>query len=215
MRKRYLLEMRYIDEQGLCTGLGMERGIFMTRENLSTLEKIVRVKSKEFNFTNMKLEHSASVIPMLREDWHLFMQMESPILPPLSLQMAIYAEETAVRMLLFPSPIIINRENVNEFIRLSNVANRYLYRGTALGRFWVDEEKLDFAYEVILKESLAEHCTEEVSWQMFDIPCSHYRDLHTPLVMLAEDIWKSETAIRYLTELRDNGYVDNSEYGLW
>lgn len=187
----------------------------MKNESLSAIENIIRKKSREFDFAVMKPEHSGTVVSMLREDWHLFMQMKSPILPPLSLQMAIYAEEAAVRMLFFPSPIIMKRENVSEFVRLSNVANRYLYRGTALGRFWIDEEKLDFAYELILKEDMLEHCAEEVSRQLFDIPCSHYRDLHTPLVMLAGDTWKSETAIHYLTELRDNGYVDNSEYGLW
>lgn len=187
----------------------------MKNENLSTIESIIRKKSREFGFDVMKPKRSGSVVSMLREDWHLFAQIQSPVLPPLAMQMAIYAEESAVRMFLFPSPVIISSGNIDEFIHLANTANGYLYRGTALGRFWVDEENLDFSYEVILKESLLEHCVEEVSQQIFDIPCAHFKDLHTPLAMLAKDTWKSETAIRYLTELRDNGCVDNSEYGLW
>ena len=27
--------------------------------------------------------------------------------------------------------------------------------------------------------------------------------------------WNAEHAIKYLTELRENGYVDNQEYNLW
>lgn len=56
----------------------------------------------------MKLEHSGTISILREEDWHLFIEMNSPIVSPLPLQMSIYVEDKAVRTLLFPSPVIIN-----------------------------------------------------------------------------------------------------------
>ncbi len=185
----------------------------MKNENMLLLDKMITAKSKELGFTFMKPEHTGSVVSMLRDDWHLFMEIQSPIVPALSLQMSIDAEDDAVRMLLFPSPPIIGSGNALAFIQLSNLANRDLYMGDALGRFWVDVDHCDFAYELILKENLLH--TAEIENQLFDVPYRHFRDLHIPLVMLRQDIWQADTAISYLTELREKGYVDNSSYGLW
>ena len=118
-------------------------------------------------------------------------------------------------MIFFPSPIMIKSENASQFIYLSNAADRYLYCGTALGRFWVDKGNFDLAYEVIVKENMLEHCTEEVSRQLFDIPFAHFKDLHIPLTMPAKDTWRSDKAICYLTGLRENGHVDDLDHGLW
>ncbi len=179
------------------------------------INEIITRKSNEIGFEIMKPEHSGNVVSILRENWHLFLEMHSPIVSPLPLQMAIYIEDEAVRMLLFPSPAIIDSRNTNQFIQLSNTANRYLYRGSALGRFWVDVDNRDFAYELILKEELLEYHAAEIENQLFDIPYAHFKDLHIPLVMLAANAWKADMAISYLTELRGKGYVDNSVYGLW
>ena len=183
-------------------------------EIILMLNKIVIQKSNELGFEIMKREHSGNVISIFREDCHLFWEMRSPIVPSLPLQMTIYVEDEAVRMLFFPSPVIIDSRNMNPFILLSNAANRYLYIGSALGRFWVDVDNSDFAYELILKEILL-GCHAEIENQLFDVPYAHFKDLHIPLVMLAENVWKADMAIRYLTELREKGYVDNSVYGLW
>lgn len=187
----------------------------MKNESKILLDKIISQKAKEFGFEMIKPERAGNVVSILREDWHLFMEICSPIAPPLQLQMAVYADGAGARMLIFPSPVIIKKENIDSFIHLSNVANHHLYRGAALGRFWVDREHLDFAYEVILKEDLLERCTGEIENQLFDVPYAHFQDLHIPLVMLAGNAWKADTAIRYLEELRENGYVDNEKYGLW
>ncbi len=104
---------------------------------------------------------------------------------------------------------------IGGMIQLSNTANRYLYRGSALGRFWVDVDNHDFAYELILKEELLECHAAEIENQLFDIPYAHFKDLHIPLVMLTGNAWRADMAISYLTELREKGYVDNSVYGLW
>ncbi len=187
----------------------------MKNENKILLDKIISRKAKAFGLEMIKPERAGNVVSIMREDWHLFMEMRSLVAPPLQLQMAVYAKGAEVRMLIFPSPVIIKRENIGSFIYLSNVANHHLYRGAALGRFWVDRERLDFAYEVILKEDLLERCADEVENQLFDVPYAHFQDLHIPLVMLAGNVWEADTAIRYLEELRENGYVDNEKYGLW
>lgn len=188
----------------------------MKNENILLLNKIITAKSSKLGFEIMKPVHSGTVVSILRaENWHLFIEMHSPIAPYLSLQMSICVEDKAVRVLIFPSPIIINSGNVGQFVRLSNLANQYLYRGNALGRFWVDEESFDLAYELILEEYLIEHYTEESGKQLFDIPLSHFRDCHIPLIMLAKNTWKANVAIDYLKELRGNGYVENQRYNLW
>lgn len=188
----------------------------MKEKNIQLLHKIIADKSKEWNFEIMKPEHSGTVISILQEDWHLFIKMHSPIVYSLPLQMSICVEGKAVRALIFPSPIIINSGNVSQFVRLSNVANhQYLCRGNALGRFWADEESCDLAYELILDEYLIEHYTEDIGRQLFDIPFNFFKDAHIPLVELAGNIWKADTAISYLEELWGNGYVDNSDYNLW
>lgn len=187
----------------------------MRSATILMLNKIVTQKSHELGFQVIKLEHSENVVSLLREDWHLFLEMRSPIVSSLLLQMTIAVEDEAVQMLLFPSPAIIDSRNTNQFIQLSNAANRYLYMGSALGRFWVDVDNRDFAYELILKEILPECHAAEIENQLFDVPYAHFKDLHIPLVMLAENLWKADMAIRYLTELREKGYVDNSVYGLW
>lgn len=184
-------------------------------EIIRKIDEIISRKSNEIGFEVMKPEHSGNVVSILRENWHLFLEMHSPIVSSLSLQMSIYIEDEAIRMLLFPSPVIIESRNTDQFIQLSNTANHYLYRGSALGRFWVDVDNLDFTYEIILKKELAEYHAAELENQLFDIPYAHFQDLHIPLVMLAANAWKADMAINYLTELREKGYVDNSVYGLW
>lgn len=187
----------------------------MKNENKILIDKIISRKAQKFAFEIMKPESGGNVVSILRDDWHLFAEICSPVAPALQLQMSVCAGEGAVRMLLFPSPNIIKKENASSFTHLSNVANRYLYRGMAFGRFWVDEVHLDFAYEVILKEEFTESFAEETARQLFDVPYAHFQDLHIPLMMLARNVWKEDKAIRYLEELREKGYVDNEKYGLW
>lgn len=190
----------------------------MNTSNVYILEKIIREKSIDLDFTSIKTRPQnadSSVVSILREDWHLWTELRIPIAPPMPFQMSIRTEDSKIGMLFFPSPGIIKKDNVGAFIQLANVANHYLYRGTALGRFWVDEDNLDFSYEVRLKEKMLECCAEEVAEQLFDIPWSHFKDLQTPLSMLARDIWKEDMAVRFLTELREDGYIYNDDYGLW
>ena len=187
----------------------------MKTENNILLDKIIKNKCAELGFGSMEIQKGGPVVSILREDWHLFIEFQSPLLPSLQLQCAITIEGDAISLLCFPSPVIITDETMNEFIRFCNEANRELFMGKAWGRFWCDEENYDFAYEAILPEKVIEKDTDEASKQLFDIPYTHYQDMHIPLIMLASKKWKSDMAIRYLQELRENGYVDNADYSLW
>lgn len=64
----------------------------MKNENILLLNKIITAKLNELGFKILKPEHSGTVISMLQESWHLFIEMHSPIVPSLSLQMSIYVE---------------------------------------------------------------------------------------------------------------------------
>lgn len=188
----------------------------MKRDNIFLLNKMIQTKCKEFNFENMRMNNTDNVISILKEDWHIFSILQHPLVAPLELQTSLTIEKSnSLRLLCFPHPVMISSDTLPQFIRLCNEANSQLYAGTALGRFWCDEVHYDFVYEVILKEDIIESCPEEISKQLFDVPYYHFKDLHIPLTMLANRTWKSDVAIKYLQELRKNGYVDNSDYGLW
>ena len=55
----------------------------------------------------------------------------------------------------------------------------------------------------------------ELEQQLFDKPFSHFRDCLTPLLQLKDRKWPVEKAIEYINELRTEGFVDNSKYGIW
>ena len=56
---------------------------------------------------------------------------------------------------------------------------------------------------------------EELEQQLFDKPFSHFRDCLTRLLQLKDGKWTVDKAIKYINELRTEGFIDNSEYGLW
>lgn len=184
----------------------------MKAENLSTLEKIIKRRSTALGFYPEGLPSGVVHIAAPRECAHLKIELSNPFAPPLSLQISIRDERDILRALLFPSPRILTEQTVNPSLYLANEANRELYRGAAAGRFWVDMESLDFAYELILKESTLKSNAEEVAAQLFDIPLAHFHDLHIPLVMLAGGTWDHDTALRYFQQLRTDGQVDNRDY---
>jgi len=193
----------------------MKEVCLVKEENINLLKGIIRRKCTELGWH--QVEQSSRVISLAapREKFHLMTELDSPVVPSLPLQMSIQDEGDDVRAILFPSPRLLTEQAAEGFLSLANDANRELYRGTGLGRFWVDMEHLDFAYEVLLKERLVESDVEEAATQLFDVPLMHFRDLHIPLIMMAGGGWDSATALHYFRQLREAGSVDNSEYGLW
>ena len=186
----------------------------MERESKIILEQMIDRKAKEFSLLKMKT-HNNFVVPICREYWHFFTKITNQFLfeaLTMDLQASISISGNSVRILWFPDPVIINEDNMNEFLRFSNEANIELEMG---GRFWCDEERYDFVYEVILKENFFRNCMDDAAKQMFDIPYAHFRDLQIPLMMMMINKWKSDLAIQYIRELREKGYVNNEDYGSW
>lgn len=179
--------------------------------NAIVLEQIVEKKAREFSFEKKKRSHTGSVVSIYQEEWHLFSWLDHPLTPTLEIQGSISIEGDFVRAVWFPHPALISPETKEEFILFANEANLELHSG---GRFWCNED-MDFAYEVVLAEEIVEKCEEEAAKQLFNIPFYHFQDILVPLSMLKTGTWKADTAIKYLKELRENGYVDNGNYNLW
>ena len=84
------------------------------------------------------------------------------------------------------------------------------------GRFWVDTEYFDFAYEERFEEEMLQLSGMNVlERHMFEWPLGQFRDIHIPLMMLLQGKWGTETAIQFLKELRENGFVENKKYNLF
>lgn len=189
----------------------------MKPENLMCLENIFRRKSVEYGF-QPPVKNSPRLISMAapHEVFSLSLLLgDEVVVPPLPLKMSVAAVDGSFGVLIFPSPPILNPAGAKAALWLANEANQELYRGAALGRFWVDIEDLDFAYEVWLKEQMLEASQEETANQLFDVPLAHFHDLQIPLTMLARSEWDSSTALRYFRQLHENGFVNNEDYGLW
>ena len=103
---------------------------------------------------------------------------------------------------------MINEWNMENCILFANEVNRELGNG---GRFWVDTEYFDFAYE----ERFEEEMLQLIERHMFEWPLGQFRDIHIPLMMLLQGKWGTETAIQFLKELRENGFVENKKYYLF
>ena len=148
------------------------------------------------------------------EQFHLVFSVRTSV-GFLPMQMSIQVYDDIILCLIFPSPQIIkNAADAQRFLPLANEANRELYRGRAEGRFWVDFENMDFAYEVRLPALCDE---ERLSKQLFETPFHHLQDLALPLLMLSreEHPWDPDKAARWLHQLREDNFVDNREYGIY
>lgn len=147
----------------------------------------------------------------MREDFHLSTLIENEIFN-WELQITIdCAIEGRIHMMMFLHPIVITMETKLAYIEFANEANLYL--ASAMGRFLVNDDN-DYCYECFLPEILLDD-EKELENQLFDKPFSHFKDCLSPLMKMKDGEWNAEYAIEYLSELRENGYVDNREYGLW
>lgn len=186
----------------------------MNQKYRSILERIICKKGKEYKLDIMKHEKQGNVIALLsdREDYHLFITIRNELVPPLKLQYSVTIEADGVRCLIFPDPIMVTEPTKDNFIRFANQVNRYCF---GMGKFWVDTEAYDIAYEVIVPEYCLASYSEEAEKQLFDIPLAHWNDMINPVTMLSKGEWNADIAIQYFNEMHEQGCVDNREYGLW
>lgn len=180
------------------------------------LSKIISKKIKEFGIE--ELPHSydgeSRIIPFAPLGaHHFFLDCPNQFVDTMHLQAEMSFDDQAVRAIWFISPPIIKEKALPAFLAFANEANRYLFRGRSIGRFWIDSKAMDYAFELLAPASVSSNL-EVMGQQLFDVPISHFLDAQIPLMKLAAEEWDSSKAIQFLQELRENGYVDNSSYGL-
>ena len=181
-------------------------------ENINiVLQEMIERKASEFSLEKEKRPHTGSIISIFLEEWDLFAWLEHPLVPTLEIQCSISVKGDFVRAVWLPNPTLLTPETRTDFTLFANEANLELHSG---GRFWCNDE-MDFAYEIVLTKEMIEKCEAEAARLFFDVPYSSYQDFHIPLSMLKKGVWRSDTAIQYIRELRSKGFVDNSDYDIW
>lgn len=174
--------------------------------------KLQKVIDKNAKLLNMKLLKRKDYPFALSEaeDYHLITVLSNELFS-WKVQMTIgMTEKGLIHMMLFMHPVIIKEKNRLSFIQFANAANIWL--SSEFGRFWVNNDN-DYCYECYLPQQLLDNTTE-LEQQLFDRPFSQFRDSLTPLMQLKTGEWTVDRAIEYLNELKEKGYVYNSEYGI-
>lgn len=177
----------------------------VSKKNLEGLIK------KNVRLFNLQMKRKRDNPFLVCEDYHLSTRIENELFVWELQQTIGITESGKIHMMMFMHPIVVSDNNREEFIEFANAANFWL--GSSLGRFWINKDN-DFCYECYLPELLIGYI-DELEQQLFDKPFSHFKDCLTPLLQLKEGKWNAGKAIQYIDELRTNGVVDNSEYGLW
>lgn len=180
------------------------------------LNKIISKKAKEFGIEelNQNFGNDSSIIAFAPLGTrHFFLDCPNRFVEAMHLQAELSLKDQAVRIMWFISPPIIREKTLPGFLAFANEANRYLYRGHSMGRFWIDAKEMDYAFELLAPTSAFSNI-EVMEQQLFDIPINHFLDAQIPLMKLATEEWDSGKAIQFLQELRENGHVNNSGYDL-
>lgn len=188
----------------------------MKKESMEVLRRIVKREQEFLGIRVIKKENTSKVRQMYPEAWHMFylLENENNLVPPLEIQGTMEVlKNDQIRLLWFIHPVMITKCNMENCILLANEVNRELGNG---GRFWVDTEYFDFAYEERFEEEMLQLSGMNVlERHMFEWPLGQFRDIHIPLMMLLQGKWGTETAIQFLKELRENGFVENKKYNLF
>lgn len=188
----------------------------MKKESMEVVGRIVKRERELFGIRVIKKDNTSKVRQMYPEAWHMFylLENENNLVPPLEIQGTMEVlKNDQIRLLWFIHPIMINEWNMENCILFANEVNRELGNG---GRFWVDTEYFDFAYEERFEEEMLQLSGMNVlERHMFEWPLGQFRDIHISLMMLLQGKWGAETAIRFIKELRENGFVENEKYDLF
>jgi len=174
-------------------------------------DKLKKIIKKNERLFGLKILDKKADRYLMKEDFHIITFLENEIYR-WELQISIEcAAEGRIHLMMFLHPIVITAETRSAYIEFANAANLYL--SFEMGRFLVNDEN-DYCYECYLPDILLEH-ENELEKQLFDMPFAHFKDCLSPLMKMKNGGWSSEIAIKYLTELREYGYVDNQAYNLW
>lgn len=170
------------------------------------IEKLVRdICKNDFRIQLVAYENDDNVISFIRNDYHIAIKLEH-----ISLQLSLKIEEQSIFCLVFPDPIMVNSKNKLEIINFINHVN---WLTLAFGHFYVDSYN-DIAYAIRIPKYLIVNNTEEVRKEIFEIPIKYFSDIQLPLLKLSSGQWDLSTAIKYIDELYNNGYVCNDDYDI-
>ena len=188
----------------------------MKKESMEVLRRIVKREKEFFDIRVIKKDNTSKVRQMYPEAWHMFylLENENNLVPPLEIQGTMEVlKNDQIRLLWFIHPIMIDAWNMESCILFAYEVNRVLGNG---GRFWVDTEYFDFAYEDLIEEEMLQLSGMKlIERHMFEWPLGQFRDIHIPLMMLLQGKWGTEKAIQFINELRENGFVENEKYDLF
>ena len=193
---RYCTELQSVQYLNLHV-VSIQEEEHMKKESMEVLRRIVKREKEFFDIRVIKKDNTSKVRQMYPEAWHMFylLENENNLVPPLEIQGTMEVlKNDQIRLLCC--------------ILFANEVNRELGNG---GRFWVDTEYFDFAYE----ERFEEEMLQLIERHMFEWPLGQFRDIHIPLMMLLQGKWGTEKAIQFLKELRENGFVENKKYNLF
>ena len=126
----------------------------MKKESMEVVGRIVKRERELFGIRVIKKDNTSKVRQMYPEAWHMFylLENENNLVPPLEIQgTKEVLKNDQIRLLWFIHPIMINEWNMENCILFANEVNRELGNG---GRFWVDTEYFDFAYEERFEEEM-------------------------------------------------------------
>ncbi len=174
------------------------------------LQKMIEKNAKLFNMKLIRRKDYPFALSEA-EDYHLTTVLSNELFS-WGVQMTIgMTKKGLIHMMIFMHPVIIKEKNRLSFIQFANAANMWM--GSEFGRFLVNNDN-DYCYECYLPQQLLSN-PGELEQQLFDMPFSHFKDSLTPLMQLKTGEWTVDRAIEYLNELREKGYIDNFEYGIW
>lgn len=206
-KKQYKIGKNIIEESRGMLKRQLEVDSSMKNVKKEKLRKLIKKNARLFQMSIIDKKDGYS----MKEKFYLFTLIENDVFS-WELQITIdCATERLIHLMMFLHPVVITKATRSAYIEFANEANLYL--GSAMGRFWVNEDN-DYCYECYLPEFLLEY-EGELEKQLFDKPFAHFRDCLSPLMKMKDGEWNVEEAIKYLTELREKGYVDNQKYNLW
>jgi len=186
----------------------------MKKELLVLFENMIIKNAKRYGMRMIRhtIDDNVVTIYSRENDYHLLYTLRSPIIPePLNLMWQVSIEENQVLVFTFIDPIWFDNEEL--FHGVAMIANELHSHSRSHGRFALDTTTGDFMYIISFSEEMIEKMPDYIEDQLFMSQISLWATLHIPLIMYTKG-WNYKTSCEYVATLLEQGYVDNSTFGL-
>lgn len=185
----------------------------MEKELVSFVERVLLKKMHEYDMDMIRHKISENVVTLYSGEcnYHLIQKLHSEVIPyELTLMWQVSIEEDYLTIRTFIDPIVYAAQACQDAIILANSINAST-RGH--GHFSVYLETGDFVYDMWFSEEMVTKIPEYFEREI-EIEIAFWEALMVPLIMLANGRWKIDKACDYVERLLNDGYIDNSLYGL-